>query len=698
MMQIRLAKPVLVSLFSSLAVFIAVFIAFHFTPLGQFEWRSYDARMRWLGRFTDKRPRDVVLFLVDEASLRRMQEDGISWPWPRELYSMVLDFAGRGGARGVVFDLLFSEDSTYGLEDDRKFSVGLKQGPPSYLAVFLSKSETKEDYGDIISRSLVPFSGHLDFLKEEKSIISLPIEEIREGARHFGNVQSPPDADGVYRGIYLIENLNGVPFPSLPLKVFSDLFGIKEIRVSSKDKLFIDGKDVRLEDGKVLLRYYPDDKDFEVHSLADVIVSDFQLAQGKEPPLNPSVVSNKVVVVGVSAPGLYDLKPTPLSARYAGPKIHATAIQNLIDWDFISPISPTLKLLLLAIPTFLVSLCIALSGSAFLIALSIIVVSLLVVILGAASFYFGVFLPLLEPIVSVGVASASMLLYRYFLEGKKKREIRRAFAQYLSPEVVEIISKDPSYLKLGGEEKEISILFSDIANFTSISERTRPDELVSMLNEYFLKMTHIIHNYNGTLDKYIGDAIMAFWGAPIWDDRHALGAVFAALDIARYSKEASGFLTRVGVHTGLAIVGNIGSEIRFNYTAIGDPVNLASRLEGLNKKFGTQAIISGETYKKVEGEIIARRLGKVRVKGRETEVDIYEPICRVGEAFDEVLVSRFVEALTLFEKGDLSASLRQFELLADRGDDASRYYVGECRLRLASPKRPMDSVIVFDEK
>jgi adenylate cyclase len=310
-------------------------------------------------------------------------------------------------------------------------------------------------------------------------------------------------------------------------------------------------------------------------------------------------------------------------------------------------------------------------------------------------------MPLVAPFGAMSLSAFGMILKNYLTEGKKRREIKGAFKQYLSPHVVSEISKDPDSLKLGGEEKNVTLFFSDIANFTNISEFTTPTELVGELNTYFSMATKIIQDHFGTLDKYIGDAIMAFWGAPLEMDDHAYNAVLSALSIQEKLNKGSRFKTRIGIHTGPAVVGNIGSDIRFNYTAIGDTVNLASRLESLNKQLGTKTILSESTFSLCSGKIQARRIGRVRVKGRKAPVNIFEPLGKTGDygrlGFEAC--EKFASGLALFEGGDFKGAAAIFAQTATGDEDpCAEVYAGVCRAYTKQPPDDFDGVITFNTK
>lgn len=696
----RIIWALLIGLSASL---IAIFVS-QFHLFETWELKTYDLRMV-LTRTEHKVPKNVVLFYVDEDSLRYMENQGINWPWPRELYASVLDFCKRGGARAVIFDLFYSEDSVYGVEDDAAFAAGVERGPASYFVLFLSGGDAPKDarLKTIIAKSKIPFSGSLPaWVPIEKSIISLPIEPLVDIATGFGNAQIPPDTDGVYRRVDLIENYDGIATPSIPLKVASDILKVSSITWPEKNRLVLGDTEIPLDgDGRMMANYYGGTDTFPVYPLAKVLMSDAELASGQKPSINPDLVKDKIVVIGVAAPGLYDTKASPFSRVYPGPEVHATILENLLERDFINPLDQSSMIIISVLLGLVTAIGLLLITSSWGMALWLSILSVGTVGVGFYLFSRGVWMPVVLPFGSFALSAFAMIGFNFLTEGRKKREIRHAFKQYLSPDVVSQIADDPSKLKLGGIEREITIFFSDIANFTSISEKMSPAELVEELNRYFSMATKIIQESGGTLDKYIGDAIMAFWGAPLEVPDHSIRAVRAALGIQVALGKDSKFMTRVGIHTNPAIVGNIGSNIRFNYTVIGDAVNLASRLEGLNKKFGTRIIVSETSYSEARGLIEARRIGRVRVKGREEPIGIYEPLGLKGDFgyLGAGAAAKFEEGVRLFEEARFGEAAAIFDkLIVELTDPASKSYKQLCDDHIASPPENFDGVITFTTK
>jgi adenylate cyclase len=680
-----MSKSILSAILIGLGCAIAAIMLNRVELIKTWELKTYDWRMKVLPATTQD---DVAILYVDEPSLRHMESMGVGWPWPRELYSLALNFLKRGKAKAVFFDIIFSEDSVYGVADDEKFGEGIAKGPPAYFALFASKDEGPGDLRleTILEKSRTKLEGPLpDFLPQIHSFKSLPIPTIVENAHAFGNVQVRPDIDGVYRQIPLALSYGKQTIPSMAMKIASDIEGMR-----------------MNESGRLLLRYPKGLDSVPTYSLAEVLVSEQQLIDGQTPQINPSVFRNKVVIVGLSAPGLLDLKSSPIASITPGPFIHAVAISNLINHDAMTPAASWVTNAVIVITALVAAVGLILISTWWGIALFIVI--LFGAIIGASFGLFkgGYWLPLIPPLMAGILSSTGTLARNYLTEGRSKKAIKKAFGQYIAPEVVSEIAKDPENVKLGGKRTQLTVLFSDIANFTTTSEKMAPEELVKELNKYLTAVTKVILESKGTVDKYIGDAVMAFWGAPLEIPDHQRRATLAALAVQEELKGFPKFMTRIGIHTGDVVVGNIGSDLRFNYTAIGDTVNLASRLEGLNKHIGTRVLISETTLMGLDGDVFCRKAGRVRVKGRHEPIDIFEPL---GPK-DSIKKSTF-DACALFESGlgfltdgNFEEAQTLFRRTLEAFDDpVAKYYLNLCdRLLENKPLGRFDGILDFDTK
>ena len=528
--------------------------------------------------------KDLVIAAIDNESIIRLGQ----WPWPREIFAKALLKIQKNPPAAVGLDVIFSEPSRIGAEDDLIMAEALaKISYPVILAV--------EAKNLIISKN--NSSAANGFL--------LPVENFRHSKISLGHVNLIIDKDGIVR-----------KFPSEipPYKSFA-----YEV-VKKSDKTILGN-----ELPEALSRIVFSAPSGSVRKIPFWRVLDGSAAE---------MLENKIILIGATAPDLHDEKLTPFSrgTEMTGVEIQANIANMLISgyrhtplsrwasflWIFMAALIPVLFFIFMKRSLISVTLSF-LSGLGHLIAIVLL-------------FDRGTLANIVHINLAWIISTALLFSCKYFFIEREKRQIRNIFSKYVSKEVLENILSSEK-VTLGGEEKEITVLFSDIRGFTSLSEKTTPAELVSILNKYFTLMTGEILKNKGVLDKYIGDAIMAFWGAPLKNENQADNAIKASLGMMGKLKELNRELIAlgkpeinigVGLYSGPAIVGNVGSELRFDYTAIGDTVNVASRLEGLNKEYGTQ-LIAGESVKnKAKENYNFKFLGKVAVKGRAEKVNIYE--------------------------------------------------------------------------
>jgi adenylate cyclase len=430
--------------------------------------------------------------------------------------------------------------------------------------------------------------------------------------------------------------------------------------------------------------------------------------EGKTPQIDPKEFVGKVVLLGTNAPGLLDLKPTPFSPVCSGTEIHAATLDNLLHKDFIR-ITPLAVLFVYMLALALLT-AVGISFSMKIWKIGIFFVLLLALPAAASTLAFrgGTWLDFAVPEAAVLVSFIGAALLNYSHEGRQRRFIKSVFRHYLSPDVIERILQNPSMLDLGGERREISAFFSDVVGFTSISEKLSPEELVELLNAYLSEMTDIILSLGGTLDKYEGDAMIAFWNAPLDQPDHALRACRAALRCQKRLAElrpefkrrfGSEVFARIGVHSGPAVVGNMGSEKRFDYTAMGDTMNLASRLEGACKQYKVATLIGEQTRDMVKAAIVTREIDMIRVVGKNKPVRVFD---LVGER--EETAAGEIEKTALFEGGleayrnrDWDGAIDVFRRLGE--DVPAGIYVRRCMAFKKSPPPPdWDGVFELGEK
>ncbi|MCL5808280.1 MAG: adenylate/guanylate cyclase domain-containing protein [Deltaproteobacteria bacterium] len=677
--------------------------------LDSWEGKAWDWRVNLLakpGPATDR----IRLIFLDQNSLDwGKKENALGWPWPREIYNVILDFCRRQGAKAIFFDVLFTEPSNYGVADDQSFGEAIKKNtPPFGGAVFLSDTTGAEKkWPASVPEPKFRIDGLTPWLKETgagegRSVQGVfPIPEVAANSAVLADTHLNPDPDNVYRRVKLFSVFDGRIVPSPALGAFLAAAPDTPLQIV-RGALTVGGHRIPIDDrGNALLNFRGASGTHKAYSAAAVIQSELRLREGGQSLLpGEDLFRDAYVFFGFSAPGLFDLRPTPVSGVYPGVEIYATALDNILSDDFIRPTPNALLLTLTLLLALLAGVGTARVSGIVKSLLAYGFFILLPVLLAAAAYRAGFWLPLvvLELGVTVTLFSAGVIYYT--TEGRQKHFIKNAFRQYLSPAVIEELILHPERLKLGGERRLLSIFFSDLEGFTGISEGLEPEALTTLLNDYLSAMTDIIHEEGGTVDKYEGDAIIAFWNAPLQQTDHAERCVRAALrcqeklaGMRPAFKERIGkdLRMRIGINSGPAVVGNMGSHTRFDYTMLGDAVNLASRLEGINKQFGTYTIISQATLELLAGTYPVRELSRVSVVGRREPVTIHEPMFPADYASRKEDLGVFAEGLEEFYRGRFAKAESIFAGLGDR-DRAALAYAGKCRSLIEQPPRDWNGV------
>jgi adenylate cyclase len=657
---------------------------------------------------------EVVVITVGPADLESFKKKGISWPWPRQLYAPIIEFCQRGRARAVIFDILYTEASVYGADDDQRLAKTISTSGRVFLPIFLTREETGKSVHleEILTKAALDLSGSPPAgLTRYRGVIP-PIPPLLNATTALGNVESSPDPDGIYRRIPLVGSFQDRFLPILTFAAFCHFQDPEKWHFEGGALVRGDYRVPLDHEGRVLLKFRGPSRSHKRLSAANVIQSEVRLQQGQAPFYQPEDLAGKWVMVGLTAPGLLDLKPSPMAPVYPGVELHATLLDNLLQGDFLQPAPVWLIWLWALVLAGGVTLAVLFSPrlGATLTAL----VLLLAVHLGVSFLAFRAswWADPVVPGVALGFAFALAAAYSYATEGRQKQAIRLMFAQYMSEKVITHLMAHPERLKLGGERRRVTLFFSDLAGFTSLSERLTPEEVVGLLNDYLSRMTDIILEEEGTVDKFEGDAIMAFWGAPLAQEDQALRACRAALRQQAALGELNQrfadmglppLATRIGLHSGDAVVGNLGSQKRFDYTVIGDTVNLASRLEGLNKFYGTFILASETTVAACGDGVEFREVDWVAVKGREAPVAVYQPLGLKGVLAPEEDPGNkeFAQALELYRQGEFSEAATLFQnILAKYPDDGpARVFQERCQKLQASPPPPgWDGVFRPDQK
>ena len=703
-MKLKKLKSIRKNLISLIALTVLVFTL---SALGIFTWAenmAYDSRMSFSARHYAP-SEEIALVLLDQESLDWAKEEfGWGWPWPREAYAKMIDYFNRGNAASFAFDMIYSENSVYGTQDDEKFA------------------ESSKNFGRVIQTI---------FYENDDSEPTLPILPLRDSAALLGNVSSSLDSDRVARRSPVEPSATG----EYGLSISSYLVKNGTIDLEKIPRSWKGGMYVRYVDD--LSRFAPYSakqilqSELEIEESEQRFRNEFGMTEASHPELDrsryrgrfvsesdddfipPEQFEGNYVFFGLYAPGLFDICATPVSATYPGVGVHLCQLDTILQESYINdePIIFTILFIFAAIiGGFLLGASISQAKISSLVikTLFALLICSAWVAFAFAIFFAGWIVPLSTVIFAFILSYITAIFEGYMTEGHQKRYLKAAFRQYLSPAVIENLIANPEKLNLGGEEREITAYFSDVQGFTSISEKLTPKELTDLLNNYLSAMTDIILAHGGTIDKYEGDAIIAFWGAPTEQADHAKRAVDAALacqqklrDMQEELTKVTGkpFVQRIGLNTGKAVVGNMGSRSRFDYTMMGDTVNLASRLEGINKQFGTYTMCSKATMEsavKNSCEYAFRPISNIAVVGKKEGVQVFVPMSQYEYENTAEKRQIYDEAYDLFVKGDFAKAKEKFA--SNEKDAPSAKFVEKCEKLIQNPPENWDGILRATEK
>lgn len=680
----------------SFAVSVIIFLS---NLLGIFELKAYDLFSRHLN---PSRPSSdtIVIIQVDQQSIEALSREGIQWPWPRQIYAPIVEYLSEANA--VFMDILFTEPSSYGNEDDLIFAKAMQKASHVYLPLFLTrqgKPMTSSDEAFINSVSV----SHAVAPPPSFTSAITPVDGLKEAIKGAGNVTIDPDGDGVYRSTPLVFHLGEHTIPQF---VLSHLLKEGSVRIADNALYRGDAK-IPLASGKLLLRYYTAQNPFTVLSAAEILKSYLASTTSGIPEIRKDFFKGKTVFMGLTAAGLYDLKPTPISSLSPGVLVHATALDNILDNNFVHPVNRFYTILFMLLICFFVTYGVLHSHS-ITANLSVLMGALCVVLLIPAIFFNHAFsMNIISPLVSLITGFIVSTVYSYATEGKERRFIKKTFSQYMDGTLVEHVLGNPQLIKPGGQKRHVTVFFADIAGFTSIAERVSPEDIARILHTILNTLTEVIIERKGVIDKYIGDCIMAFWGAPLateHDEMHACSAALRCIasltEINRNFREEgfSEIAIRIGLHSGDAIVGNLGSDRLFDYTVVGDTVNLASRLESVNKLFKTRIIVSEETLKAAGDRFLVRELGLIEVKGKTVPVKIFELMDEKSDLTPakKDMVELFHQGITLFRERKWTLAMELFSTILKKypGDGPSEFYKKRCKCVIAQPQLTEDCHII----
>ncbi len=623
------------------------------------ELKTYDWRLARTADPASAR-NDIALVEIDEYSLRNLQEHAGRWPWPRVVHASLIDFLNRGKPALIVFDVLFADadqregfpyggDKWSGEESDKALADTIRKAGNVILladATFGGETTDEQSWRDQGYRLDAP-----EIL--ERRVIFEPARVLADSAVALGHNFLSLDADGPVRHVVPFVRTGERAMPSLGMaaalraaNIDPSTVQVNASQLKVADRLVpLERRRVQTEDGVTTYlwnlihfrgpAFLPDLKTrpYPHYSFFDLLYSEEQLLADQKPNVDPSVFRDKIVFVGVTAAGLHDVFETPFAGGLMpGIQVHASVADDVLSNRFMHPESWGVRVacvLGMALVMAFVSTMLPAwwAAGAFVAAVAAFV------FVATRAFAGGTWINVTQPTLASSLALFGGVGYQYFVEGREKRKMKRLFGQYVSRDVYEQLVANPDLARLGGQRREMTVLFSDIRGFTTVSESGQPEEIVAILNEYFTRMVEIVFAHKGTLDKFVGDMVMALFGAPLDDPKHAEHAVDAALAMTRelqrlnekWAAEGRPSLDiGIGISTGPMIAGNIGSEAIMSYTVIGDTVNLGARLESLNKQYGTRIIISEAVREALPDRYVFRSLGDVVVKGKTRPVAIYE--------------------------------------------------------------------------
>lgn len=635
--------------------------------LDTLELKTYDWRLARTARPETARD-DISLIEIDEYSLQNLEPVAGRWPWPRIVHASLIDYLSRASAKLIAYDVTFGAadsrlgfqmggDTLSGAESDRAFAASVARAGNVLLLIDATFAGEKADAARIPDNGLrLP----PDRLLQRRTLLP-PYPDLTAAAAGFGHNYFALDADGPVRHTVPFVRSADRTVPSLGMAAALKAGGIDPARVAIEHEVLVAG-DARMPLATVSTRTEAGAESFywgainfrgpplladlksrpyPTYSFFDLLYSEEQLLAGETPKVDPAVFAGKIVFVGATASGLFDAFETPFSrGKMPGIQVHAAVADDLLSNRPLAPVSPALRVATVAASALLIGLLSAavpvwwatLGTGLF----------LTTVVWGVTTaFAAGRWWNLTQPVLAAVVALFGGVAYQYFIEGREKRKMSRLFGRYVSKDVYDQLVANPSLARLGGQRREMTVLFSDIRGFTSVTEQGEPEAIVGTLNDYFTRMVDLVFLHKGTLDKFVGDMVMALFGAPLDDPDHAEHAVEAALDMVRELGvlndrwKAEGRPTLdigIGINTGPMIAGNIGSDAIMSYTVIGDAVNLGSRLESLNKQYGTRIIISEATRARLKGRYDIRPLGDVVVKGKSQSVSIFEVVGRAADS------------------------------------------------------------------
>ena len=645
-------------LLAFLSTFIVIALYFNQNQfLEAFEAKTYDLRFSSL-RGAVAPGQDIGIVAIDNKSIAELGR----FPWSRDQYVRLLEQLSAAGAKAVLFDVFFSESESREIDDS--LAAAVKKSANVGLAVAY---EFDQDFTVVNSTHTLP--------------------EIERNAAGLGHINLTPEEDGVVRRNMLLVDVDGKKIPSLGLRAAMMALGEKEFVAGAYDVTLGKRRIPVDANGFMWINYTGPSNHYPVFSFADIV-------QGR---INPDELKGKVLFVGATALGVYDLRVTPFDRNVPGVEVHATITDNILSGSFIrrTGIESWIDIafiLTLGLLTFYLTKRLGFY-TAFPVA---ILLSAMYIWFSFLLFTEGRWISMIYPPLAIFFALLTGGSFRYFVLERSARELRSIFSSYHSDKLVARLEEEPEAAKIGGDNKDVTILFTDIKGFTSFSERHTPQEVVNRLNEYLGAMVQVIEEYDGYVDKFIGDGIMAYWGAPLAQADHAKLAIGCVLAMQKTMQklclkwQAEGlepFEIRAGVQSGEVVAGNVGLRgKKMEYTVIGDTVNQAARLESSAKYYGVSALVGENAYLRTCDAYHFRELDKIRMVGKQIPVTVYQ-LLEQQPAQANGLHEQFASALAIYRAGKWSEAEQHFAALVAKypADGPSKIYLERCQYFIGNP-------------
>jgi adenylate cyclase len=707
----------------SLTIILTQEFLFTFAPLKELELKLIDSRFLERGRIDIKDSADVVIIELDQESINQLTPPYNRVPLPRSVYTKLIEHLNEIGVRAIGIDVIMSNSDPISPADDTVLYSSIKSAGNVVVA---GKIDDAQELWIENRYSMTDTTYVKKFYNYENIFFSADSS--------IGIVQPPPDFDLVHRRYlpFRKTDITDSRVPSFGFAIINKVLNLPPFYTASIEEDFFElgnKKIPKYDRNSVLINFYGPSRTFNYIKLFDIIDDDELTTQDEveyqteinvweeylnDPELRKKL-ENKIVLIGSTMPEDRDQLSISFAAGTRkgdnliyGVEFHANIIQNILWDDYLTVQSKKSEIAIIVLLTIFIFTIISFIRKIKIrigILIEILILSIIVILIYSV-YLFGVHLfinnkfviSIVTPALTIVIAYISSTAYHFMMERQQNVMIKGMFSQYVSKSVVNELLADPGKLKLGGERKTITILFSDIAGFTTFAEKKEPEELVSFINEFLNEMSEIIMSNDGTLDKYLGDAVMAFWGAPVAVEDHAYKACLTALQMQDKLAELrdkwsltgeTPIHIRIGINSGEVIVGNIGGEKRFDYTVLGDDVNLASRLEGANKEYATNIMISGSTFELVKDKVLVRELDVIRVKGKTEPTTIYELISlssdpKAIKAIDEM--HEYFQGLELYRHKTFEAAMDYFNRCYEKlGDYPSKVYLKRCEYYLQNP-------------